>query len=190
MYQRWGSMKQRCNNAKCPAYRYYGAKGVKVCQAWEDSFEQFALDMGQQPTPESQIDRIDTTGNYEPSNCRWVSPLENARNKRYHYKIDYNGQTVTVAQSLEAMQCPIKPSLVIRRLQLGHTLCEAVSMTTRPRKSKRYIIWQGERITEAKLSQKLGFHRDLITIRLKRGWPLELAASTPAKLGQKINVTK
>ena len=77
----WAGMKNRCTNVKNKDYKYYGAKGVKVCDRWMESSYEFFKDMGKCEEGLT-IDRIDTEGNYEPSNCRWVSMEVQNRNKR------------------------------------------------------------------------------------------------------------
>jgi hypothetical protein len=81
-YRSWQAMKARCLNPKISEYKYYGAKGVKVCDRWLNSFENFLADMGKKPIGKNTIDRIDPRGNYEPSNCRWLSLPDQLRNKR------------------------------------------------------------------------------------------------------------
>ena len=76
----WKSMKQRCCNPKNPNFKYYGGRGISVCQRWRDSSKAFYEDMGPRPAGH-QIDRIDNDGNYEPGNCRWATPLVNSRNR-------------------------------------------------------------------------------------------------------------
>lgn len=79
-------MRQRCYNPKDAHYRWYGAKGITICEEWrtgekgEEAFVEWAVQNGYMPT--LTIDRIDSNGNYEPSNCRWVSKSENSWKKK------------------------------------------------------------------------------------------------------------
>ncbi len=79
----WKSMKARCNN---PNNKYYGGRGIKVCDRWFNSFENFINDMGKKPN-EYSIDRIDSNGNYEPTNCRWADKETQIKNRRNYKKI-------------------------------------------------------------------------------------------------------
>lgn len=75
-YKVWSSMHGRCSDPRNNSYKYYGAKGIEVCERWK-SFENFLEDMGERPSMDHQIDRRDPAGNYEPSNCRWITRAEN-----------------------------------------------------------------------------------------------------------------
>ena len=81
-YVAWRHMRTRCGNLKCADYPDYGGRGIKVCERWLHSFENFLADMGRKPSPRHSIDRIDVNGNYEPGNVRWSTETQQARNKR------------------------------------------------------------------------------------------------------------
>ena len=106
------SMKYRCNNPNLPNYRKYGGRGIIVCAEWLDTeivitpkgrfskgwlaFRSWAMSNGY--ADNLTLDRIDVNGNYEPSNCRWVSMKVQGNNRRNNTSITYKGQTKTLAQ--------------------------------------------------------------------------------------------
>ena len=63
-YQSWAAMKDRCLNTYSPKFKYYGGRGITVCEEWVDSFETFFADMGERPTKKHTLDRIDGNGNW------------------------------------------------------------------------------------------------------------------------------
>jgi hypothetical protein len=84
-YKTWVDMRQRCNNPNNNDYKHYGGRGIKVCNRWLESFNNFLEDMGEKPEGLS-IDRIDVNGNYEPSNCKWATRKEQTDNRRISQK--------------------------------------------------------------------------------------------------------
>ncbi len=95
LYQTWAEIKQRCLNPKSCNYPNYGARGVTVCDRWL-TFENFAADMGEPPTPKHSIDRIDNSKGYEPGNCRWATVKEQANNRRSNRLVTCRGKTQTL----------------------------------------------------------------------------------------------
>lgn len=81
-YRAWTNMKTRCYNQKSKRYVDWGGRGIKVCDRWLNSFENFYADMGPKPAPGYSIDRIDVDGNYEPGNCRWADAKTQRNNRR------------------------------------------------------------------------------------------------------------
>lgn len=82
-YNAWIGMKSRCRDVNSKAYKYYGERGISVCDRWQEDFLNFLDDMGRKPSYNLSLDRIDVDGNYEPSNCRWATAREQAINKRF-----------------------------------------------------------------------------------------------------------
>jgi hypothetical protein len=81
-YRAWQNLKNRCSNPRLKEWRYYGGRGIRVCERWQRSFSAFLADVGPKPAPDLQIDRIDNDGHYEPGNVRWTTRSEQVRNSR------------------------------------------------------------------------------------------------------------
>ncbi len=98
----WRGMLTRCYNTESADYRFYGARGIGVCARWRDSFDAFRTDVGPRPSDKHQIDRIDNGGDYEPTNVRWATAKEQARNRRSNVFIEWRGQRKTIAEWAES----------------------------------------------------------------------------------------
>jgi hypothetical protein len=81
-YRVWYLMLERCYNKDNKNYKYYGGRGIIVCDEWKNSFEQFYKDMGPKPGEEYSIERINNNWGYSKSNCKWATNIEQAKNKR------------------------------------------------------------------------------------------------------------
>lgn len=98
LYNRWYKMIDRCYNEKNKSYKSYGARGVKVCNEWKDSFDEFyKWSISNGYNPELSIDRINVNGDYTPSNCRWVDIYTQANNRTDNIYINYCGEKVTLS---------------------------------------------------------------------------------------------
>lgn len=82
LHRLWLAIKNRCNNTRTPDYKYYGGRGIEVCDRW-DSYAIFVADVGPHPGPGWTLDRIDNDGDYEPDNVRWATRKTQGRNRNY-----------------------------------------------------------------------------------------------------------
>jgi len=117
-YRIWAGIKKRCINLRCPAYKNYGGRGIQICDRWRDSFPAFLADMGRRPAGMS-VERIDNDGNYEPGNCKWAAPLEQARNCRKNHLVTANGESLPI--SVWAERLGIRSETIRHRLHRGYT---------------------------------------------------------------------
>lgn len=97
-YKTWAGMLKRCNNPRTKSFADYGGRGIVVCDRWR-TYEAFLADNGRRPTPQHSLDRIDVNGNYEPSNCRWATKVQQAKNKRCSKRV---ASSVTINDVLAA----------------------------------------------------------------------------------------
>lgn len=120
-YRTWNGIKKRCSDGS--DFRY-GGRGIRVCERWLNSFEAFLADMGERPSAEHSIDRIDNDGDYSPENCRWATAKEQMRNTCYNVLVTHDGETLCVAEWAE--RHGVSASLLARRLRLGWSFERAV----------------------------------------------------------------
>lgn len=96
-YQAWEGLKSRCYTKSDHRYKNYGAIGITVCERWKNSYENFLSDMGRAPSKDHSIDRIEVTGSYEKTNCRWATDSEQANNKTTTFWVEYDGRRMSLA---------------------------------------------------------------------------------------------
>lgn len=126
----WKGMRARCKNTKNTSYKDYGGRGIKVCDRWM-SYDNFIADMGEPPSPQHSIERINNNGNYEPSNCRWATKKEQANNRRKRIdakEITYNGVTKSIPEWAKISNLTYQ--IISRRLNEGW---DVETILTKPR---------------------------------------------------------
>ena len=124
-YKAWGAIKERCRDPKCKSYYRYGGRGIKVCERWFNSFEAFYADVGPRPSPQHSIDRINTFGDYEPSNCGWATLVEQQNNMRSNVFLEFRGHRMTLMQW--AREIGITGKTLSTRLDRGWTVERALT---------------------------------------------------------------
>ncbi len=124
-YLVWTDMKRRCQNRSHPAFKWYGARGITVCERWLD-FKNFVADMGDKPSGLT-IDRIKNEQGYNPSNCRWASRSDQSNNQTTNHLVTANGLTLNIAQW--SRKTGIPRTRIRERLVHGWTDTEAVTIT-------------------------------------------------------------
>ena len=131
LWKIWASMHERCELESHVHYRNYGGRGICVCEEWSDylPFAKWARANGY--AENLSIDRINIDGNYEPSNCRWVTMKEQQNNKRNNHIIEYNGKRYTLTQLAEMVG--IGKTTLRERLKMGWSVEDAVEKPIRKR---------------------------------------------------------
>ena len=149
-YLSWIDMRRRCSDDKRRSFKDYGGRGIKVCEAWANSFENFLADMGECPSGLT-LERDDVNGDYTPQNCRWATVLEQGRNKRNNVNITINGETKVMAEWCRVYGIPKR--VVSRRIRrFGWDAVRAV--TTRILRAGAQRFTRGADSHYAKLTEQ------------------------------------
>jgi hypothetical protein len=133
VYSIWEGMKQRCTSPSSSYWYRYGGRGIKVCERWQ-SFENFYADLGEPPSKQHSLGRIDNDGDYEPSNVRWETLEQQNNNKVLNHKVTIDGVTKTLTQWAE--ENGLKPSTVMSRVSYGWSDYDAVTLPSK--RGQRY----------------------------------------------------
>lgn len=190
-YNSWAAMKQRCQYEKSIEYHRYGARGITVCEAWQ-TFAGFFADMGVRPEGMT-IERRESNGNYEPSNCKWATTIEQANNKRNNHVLEWGGESRTIAQW--AAKLGISQLLIARRIRRGWTAEQALTMpigsqvkdrqteaSIKTRFQPIMLTHNGETKSITDWALSLGFaNSSALGKRLQAGQSLDVALSPPKR---------
>ena len=121
LYGVWRNIRDRCTNPNLSLYKFYGERGIKVCDEWMSSYEKFrewALSTGYHIG--LVIDRFNTFGNYEPSNCRWITQKENTRNMRSNRVVTAFDESKCIAEWIDDPRCKTTYAGLYQRIQRGY----------------------------------------------------------------------
>lgn len=180
-YLSWCHIKTRCLNPKCPSYPDYGGRGITVCERWKNSFQDFFEDMGPRPSASHSIERNNNNGNYEPSNCRWASPKDQANNRRNSRIIEFQGKSQTAQQWSDELKIP--HHIIHRKHALGwpiNQICEYAAMRSAHNaahpKNRKYEF-NGKSMTLQQWSISLGLSKNAVRHRIALGWTITDALS-------------
>ena len=143
----WRDMKDRCDNRHNIQYKSYGGRGITVCERWggaDNGFENFMHDMGSGYRKGLQIDRIDNNKGYSPDNCRWATPIQNARNRRTNVYLSMNGKRMLLvewAKYLGVKSCSVTDRIKRHRLD-GTILVEGGKHDNTKEMQGRNPVWE------------------------------------------------
>lgn len=180
LYKCWWTMLGRCENPKNRKFFRYGARGIQVCAEWHSfpAFCAWAVENGYSST--ATIDREDNDGNYEPDNCRWATPKQQARNRSDNVLYEYNDEWRCLPEWAELYGLKTI-TLVCRVKRMGWTLERALK---EPVREKDGMVTVGSRTQRLSAwATETGLNKDLIYLRLRRGWSPERALSPPTFRG-------
>lgn len=176
-YQIWQSMIQRCENKKCNNYERYGARGIKVCERWRNSFEDFLADMGERPSKNHSIERKDNGGHYCPENCMWATRKQQLRNTRSNRLLTFHGKTQCVTEWAEELG--LDRDLLLSRVRLGWD--DERILTEPVNKTEKLLTYNGETKTQSEWARKFNIGITTLSNRLKQGWSVEKALTFPKR---------
>jgi len=134
-YQVWNQMIQRCHNINNKRFPHYGGRGIKVCDRWRYSFENFLEDMGKKPGKEYSIDRTDNNGNYEPGNCRWATQKEQCKNTRKNVWLECDG--------IKMIKVDWQRELGVSNVFIDKRLKKNIPFSEVVRQAKEYVFNKG-----------------------------------------------
>ncbi len=125
-YRAWLHMIARCYNQNVKRFEHHGGRGIRVCDRWHHSFENFLADMGRRPSASHSVDRRDNDGHYEPGNCRWATDKEQQNNKTNNFYVSVIGEKMSLRMACDHFGVEYK--LVWGRIKHGWSLIDAMSL--------------------------------------------------------------
>lgn len=168
-YHIWATMIQRCYNPAHNSFGRYGGAGVRVCERWSESFENFYADMGPRPSKRHSLDRWpNNNGNYEPGNVRWATRHEQATNKKSTILVNLNGKKTLLADlpssaSYEARRSRFKRGWNIDEIISGKKPQKMDPLNKRPEDMHEFVkLKLTENLPQIRIAELLGVSRQRI----------------------------
>jgi len=179
LYKVWEGLRRRCNDPNALYYKNYGGRGISVCSEWNNDFLSFYNWAKENGYKEGlTIDRIDNNGNYEPFNCRWATPKEQANNRRNTPIVTLNGVTKTSREWDQYFG--LRAGTVNQRMCRGMAADKALQ-SRMPNHKTRFITYKGMTMNIKQWADHLGIKYCTLIGRLAtRKWTVERALSTPS----------
>lgn len=178
-YNAWYHMIARCENPSDSRFYRYGARGIKVCERWkgEKGFLNFMNDMGARPGEKYSLDRINNDGNYEPSNCKWSTVVEQANNKSKNILVSYKGETKTLGNWTRELGLNYK-NVWERMYRYGWCFEKAIKFEKR--ETVRHLVkYKGVVKTITQWCNDLHLKYTTVKKRLNSGWEVARAFEEP-----------
>lgn len=184
LYRVWEGIVARCCSPSLPSYKYYGGRGITVCDEWRhdpEAFCKWGLSNGYKKG--LQIDRIDNNKGYSPDNCRFVTRRENLLNTSMNRRLVFNGESKTLSEWSERLG--ISVCCLIKRKNRGWSDEKTLSTPINPNYHRfshpEIISCRGEKHTCREWAAITGMHPSTIHHRVRAGWPPERALETPVR---------
>lgn len=182
LYAVWGSMKQRCYDPNLRGFKDYGGRGIRVCDEWRNDFPAFR-DWGMREGYRAglTLEREDVNGNYEPSNCSWVTPKQQQRNKRNNVRLTAFGETKTAVEWVEDARCCVDDKRLYWRLSQGwqpeRALTEAPEVEQYEAFGERKTLKEWAADPRCTVTYKVLWQR----LNVNKGFTLEAAITQPSR---------
>lgn len=179
MRKRWEKMLAYCNDPSQKTYKYVGGIGIRVCDRWVNSFEDYLTDVGYAPAKDMFLERVDKSKNFEPDNVRWVNKTELVNNTHVVTRVMFNGQNLTLKELSAFTDVPYV--ILCARIKEGLSVEDAM---TRPIRNdvQRRVVYLGREMTLAELSREVHMSVPVLYSRIvEAGYTVEEAIAKPVR---------
>lgn len=183
-YSSWVHMRQRCLNKNSDNYEDYGGRGIKICDRWLESFENFYEDMGDPPTDKHTLGRINNDGDYYFENCQWELPNQQNNNRRNTLHVTAFGETKPCSNWVQDNRCVVNYSTLSSRIRLGWDAELAITTPKQEEKSSLTAFGETKSYVEWAKDSRCVVDSELLGKRIREGWSPERAITQAVRKGK------